>query len=38
MYAKKNGGKKGLLLDYSNSGRTTKDFDEVVDYASFAFS
>ena len=35
-YAIKRGCKKGVLLNYSNSGLTTGDFSSVVDYASFA--
>lgn len=37
MFARESGARKGELLDYSNSGRETGDYDEVVDYASFAF-
>ncbi len=37
MFAKANKAKRGLLLDYSNSGYETGDFGSVVDYASFAF-
>ncbi len=33
--ARKYGGIKGVLLNYSNSGDTTGDFGSVVDYASF---
>jgi hypothetical protein len=35
-YAIKRGCKRGVLLDYSNSGLATGDFSSVVDYASFA--
>ena len=35
-YAIKRGCKRGVLLDYSNSGLATEDFSSVVDYASFA--
>ncbi len=37
MYAKGRGASQGILLNYSNSGDVTQEFDEVVDYASFAF-
>jgi hypothetical protein len=37
MFAKSNKAKKGVLLDYSNSGNETGDFQSVVDYASLAF-
>jgi AmmeMemoRadiSam system protein B len=37
MFAKERGAKKSILLDYSNSGDITKDFSNVVDYASLAF-
>lgn len=37
MCAKETGARRGVLLDYSNSGHETQDFDEVVDYASLAF-
>ena len=37
LFAKHAGAKKGLLLDYSNSGDTTHDSSSVVAYASLAF-
>ena len=37
LFAKHAGAKKGLLLDYSNSGDTTHDYSSVVAYASLAF-
>ena len=37
LFAKRNGAKRGLLLNYSNSGETAHDFTNVVTYASMAF-
>ncbi len=36
-YAKYKGAKKGILLDYENSGKATGTYDEVVDYVAMAF-
>ncbi len=36
-YAKYKGAKKGVLLDYGNSGKATGNYDEVVDYVAMAF-
>lgn len=38
LFAKRNGAKKGVLLNYSNSGETAHDFTSVVTYASIAFA
>ncbi|MGA3021011.1 MAG: MEMO1 family protein [Candidatus Micrarchaeales archaeon] len=37
MFAKNRGAKKGVLLEYSNSGSTTRDYGSVVAYASIVF-
>lgn len=36
-YAREHGGRRGVLLRYSNSGDTTKDYDSVVAYSSIVF-
>ncbi|MDE1858943.1 MAG: AmmeMemoRadiSam system protein B [Candidatus Micrarchaeota archaeon] len=38
LFAKKRGGRSGLLLKYSNSGEATKDYKSVVAYASIVFA
>lgn len=37
LYSKMKGAKKGILLNFSNSGKGTGDYDKVVDYASIIF-
>ena len=37
LFSKANGAKKGVLLDNTDSGNTTGDYNSVVDYASLAF-
>lgn len=37
LCSKHYGAKKGEMLDFSNSGNVTKDYDKVVDYMSWAF-
>lgn len=37
MFAKDRGAKKGVILNYSNSGDITKDYQSVVAYSSVAF-
>ncbi|MGC8670138.1 MAG: AmmeMemoRadiSam system protein B [Candidatus Micrarchaeia archaeon] len=37
MYSQQHGAKKGVVLDYTNSGRQTGDYSSVVEYSAIAF-